>query len=85
MARAWSSTFDSLTGNHISRVLQGSFSLHVPYVLAEYPDFFALGLVLLVTGEAGVRDRMGKAGGAGVGEAWGGGMVGEDWKEGSAI
>uniref|UniRef100_A0A8C4N3G4 Cationic amino acid transporter C-terminal domain-containing protein n=1 Tax=Equus asinus asinus TaxID=83772 RepID=A0A8C4N3G4_EQUAS len=50
VARAWSSTFDSLTGNHISRVLQGSFSLHVPYVLAEYPDFFALGLVLLVTG-----------------------------------
>uniref|UniRef100_A0A8C4N0T9 Cationic amino acid transporter C-terminal domain-containing protein n=1 Tax=Equus asinus asinus TaxID=83772 RepID=A0A8C4N0T9_EQUAS len=45
VARAWSSTFDSLTGNHISRVLQGSFSLHVPYVLAEYPDFFALGIL----------------------------------------
>ncbi|XP_058386136.1 cationic amino acid transporter 3-like [Diceros bicornis minor] len=50
VARAWSRTFDSLIGNHISQVLQGSFSLQVPHVLAEYPDFFALGLVLLVTG-----------------------------------
>ncbi|XP_014936075.1 cationic amino acid transporter 3 isoform X2 [Acinonyx jubatus] len=51
VARAWSSAFDNLIGNHISRTLQGSISLHVPYVLAEYPDFFALGLVLLLTGE----------------------------------
>ncbi|XP_033272264.1 cationic amino acid transporter 3-like isoform X1 [Orcinus orca] len=50
VARAWSSAFDSLTGNHISHVLQGAFSLHVPYSLAKYPDFFALGLVLLLTG-----------------------------------
>ncbi|XP_058569403.1 cationic amino acid transporter 3 isoform X1 [Neofelis nebulosa] len=50
VARAWSSAFDNLIGNHISRTLQGSISLHVPYVLAEYPDFFALGLVLLLTG-----------------------------------
>nr|KAF6410531.1 hypothetical protein HJG63_009059 [Rousettus aegyptiacus] len=49
VARAWSSTIDSLTGNHISRVLQGSFSLHVPH-LAKYTDFISLGLVLLLTG-----------------------------------
>ena len=32
----------------------------MPYYLAKYPDFFALGLVLLLTGESGVRVRMGK-------------------------
>ena len=45
----------------------------MPYFLAMYPDFFTLGLVLLVTGESGVRDRMGRAEcgrGAGVGKAW---------------
>ncbi|XP_012498776.1 PREDICTED: cationic amino acid transporter 3-like [Propithecus coquereli] len=50
VARAWSFAFDNLTGNHISRALQGVLTLHVPRVLAEYPDFFALGLVLLLTG-----------------------------------
>ncbi|XP_066105281.1 cationic amino acid transporter 3 [Saccopteryx bilineata] len=50
VARAWSSAFDNLIGNHISQTLQGSISLNVPHVLAEYPDFFALGLVLLLTG-----------------------------------
>lgn len=61
MARAWSSTIDSMTGNLISRVLQGTFPMHVPH-LAKYPDFFSLGLVLLLTGEAGVRDGMGTVG-----------------------
>ncbi|EPY89900.1 cationic amino acid transporter 3-like protein [Camelus ferus] len=50
VARAWSSAFDSLTGNHISQGLQGTLSLYMPYFLAKYPDFFALGLVLLMTG-----------------------------------
>lgn len=79
VARAWSSAFDSLTGNHISQVLRGAFSLHVPYSLAKYPDFFALGLVLLLTGETGFSDRMGRVGcggRAGVGKAWDGRMVG---------
>ncbi|XP_068918469.1 cationic amino acid transporter 3 [Petaurus breviceps papuanus] len=49
VARAWSSAFDNLIGNHISLALRGSVSLHVPRILAEYPDFFALGLVLLLT------------------------------------
>ncbi|XP_004646873.1 cationic amino acid transporter 3 [Octodon degus] len=50
VARAWSSAFDNLIGNHISHALKGTISLHVPHVLAEYPDFFAMGLVLLLTG-----------------------------------
>ncbi|XP_053435614.1 cationic amino acid transporter 3 isoform X2 [Nycticebus coucang] len=50
VARAWSSAFDNLIGNHISQTLKGTISLHVPQVLAEYPDFFAMGLVLLLTG-----------------------------------
>ncbi|XP_003943129.1 cationic amino acid transporter 3 [Saimiri boliviensis] len=50
VARAWSSAFDNLIGNHISTALQRSVALHVPQVLAEYPDFFALGLVFLLTG-----------------------------------
>ncbi|XP_045394631.1 cationic amino acid transporter 3 [Lemur catta] len=50
VARAWSSAFDSLIGNYISQILQSTISLHVPNVLAKYPDFFALGLVLLLTG-----------------------------------
>uniref|UniRef100_A0A8C9AJ73 Cationic amino acid transporter C-terminal domain-containing protein n=1 Tax=Prolemur simus TaxID=1328070 RepID=A0A8C9AJ73_PROSS len=50
VARAWSFSFDNLIGNHISRGLQGVFSLPVSRVLAEYPDFFALSLVLLLTG-----------------------------------
>ncbi|XP_066228682.1 cationic amino acid transporter 3-like [Saccopteryx leptura] len=49
VARAWSSAVDSLTGNRISQVLQGSVSLHVPH-LAKYLDFLSLGLVLLLTG-----------------------------------
>ncbi|KAI5221900.1 Cationic Amino Acid Transporter 3 [Manis pentadactyla] len=50
VARAWSSAFDSLLGNRISGSLPEGFSLHVPHVLAKYPDFFALGLVLLLSG-----------------------------------
>ena len=60
MARAWSHTFDSLIGNHISQALERTFSLYMPYYLAKYPDFFALGLVLLLTGESGVRARVGR-------------------------
>ncbi|XP_043756619.1 cationic amino acid transporter 3-like [Cervus elaphus] len=49
-ARGWSSTLDSLIGNHISQRLQGTLSLQVPYFLPTYADFVALGLVLLFTG-----------------------------------
>ncbi|XP_052511617.1 cationic amino acid transporter 3-like [Budorcas taxicolor] len=50
LARASSYIFDSLIGNHISQALQETFSLNLPYSLATYADFFALGLVLLLTG-----------------------------------
>ncbi|ELR45581.1 hypothetical protein M91_20596, partial [Bos mutus] len=50
LARASSYIFDSLIGNHISQALQETFSLQLPYSLATYADFFALGLVLLMTG-----------------------------------
>ena len=72
LARASSYIFDSLIGNHISQALQETFSLHLLYSLATYADFFALGLVLLMTGETRLNDRMERAGcgaGAGVGKA----------------
>lgn len=52
MARAWSSTFDSLVEQKISGFFKASMAMKVPgKVLAEYPDLFALILVLLLTGE----------------------------------
>ena len=72
VARAWSYVFDNLIGNHISQMLQETFSLHLLYSLATYADFFALGLVLLMTGDTGLNNRMGRVGcgvGAGVGKS----------------
>ena len=71
-ARASSYILDNLIGNHISQALQETFSLHLPYSLATYADFFALGLVLLMTGETGINNRVGRAGcgvGAGIGKS----------------
>lgn len=50
VARAWSAAFDGLIGNHISQALQTTFPIQVPSFLAKYPDFFALGLVIVLTG-----------------------------------
>uniref|UniRef100_A0A8D1SRP1 Cationic amino acid transporter C-terminal domain-containing protein n=1 Tax=Sus scrofa TaxID=9823 RepID=A0A8D1SRP1_PIG len=50
VAKAWSSTFDSLIWSRIAQVLWGTLSQDIPSFLAPYPDFFALGLVLLLTG-----------------------------------
>ena len=72
LARASSYIFDSLIGNQISQALQETFSLHLLYSLATYADFFALGLVLLMTGDTGLNNRMGRVGcgvGAGVGKS----------------
>ncbi|XP_056140164.1 cationic amino acid transporter 3a [Lampris incognitus] len=51
VARAWSSTFDNLVEQKISGFFRASMEMKVPgNVLAEYPDLFALILVLLLTG-----------------------------------
>ncbi|XP_062867656.1 cationic amino acid transporter 3a [Trichomycterus rosablanca] len=51
VARAWSSTFDNLVEQRISSFFRSSMAMKVPgNVLAEYPDLFALGLILLLTG-----------------------------------
>ncbi|XP_034033966.1 cationic amino acid transporter 3a [Thalassophryne amazonica] len=51
VARAWSSTFDNLVEQKISGFFKASVAMNVPgNVLAEYPDLFALILVLLLTG-----------------------------------
>ncbi|XP_027833401.1 cationic amino acid transporter 3-like isoform X2 [Ovis aries] len=50
VARAWSSSFDNLIGDYISHGLEETFSQYMPNYLAMYPDFFALALVLLLTG-----------------------------------
>nr|XP_045005007.1 cationic amino acid transporter 3-like [Jaculus jaculus] len=50
VARAWSAAFDGLTGNSISQALHAALRMQAPSFLAKYPNFFALGLVLLLTG-----------------------------------
>ncbi|XP_078496328.1 cationic amino acid transporter 3 [Lissotriton helveticus] len=50
VARAWSSTFDNLIGNQISIFFRERVNIKVEHVLAEYPDVFALLIVLLLTG-----------------------------------
>ncbi|XP_051782116.1 LOW QUALITY PROTEIN: cationic amino acid transporter 3-like [Erpetoichthys calabaricus] len=49
VARAWSSTFDTLIEERISSFFKHSVSIKVLGVLDEYPDFFALILVMLLT------------------------------------
>ncbi|XP_065585436.1 cationic amino acid transporter 3 [Cyrtonyx montezumae] len=49
VARAWSAAFDNIIGNQISTFFMNKTTLHLPGVLAERPDFFALILIALLT------------------------------------
>ncbi|KAM4886452.1 cationic amino acid transporter 3 isoform 2-T10 [Sylvia borin] len=50
VARAWSAAFDNIIGNHISTFFANKTSMDVPGLLAKQPDFFAVILILLLTG-----------------------------------
>ncbi|XP_059178303.1 cationic amino acid transporter 2-like isoform X2 [Physella acuta] len=48
VARGWSGYFDSLIDKKISKFFNSTMPMHIDE-LSEYPDFFALGITLLVT------------------------------------
>ncbi|CAI9741169.1 high affinity cationic amino acid transporter 1-like isoform X2 [Octopus vulgaris] len=48
VARAWTANFNTLVDYKISNFLNSTMPIHVDFI-AEYPDFFALGLVALLT------------------------------------
>ncbi|CAG00572.1 unnamed protein product, partial [Tetraodon nigroviridis] len=50
VARAWSGTFDDIIGNVIGNSLGKNAVMNVPG-FAPYPDFFAAGLIMLLTGK----------------------------------
>lgn len=49
MAVAWSGTFDELIGGHILDFFQENIPINASG-LAPYPDFFAVGLILILSG-----------------------------------